>query len=48
MTLQVSAFAGLVGQSSYQSGLWRPMRYLGRWNVENAAEGVPDHSASPR
>lgn len=36
VTLQVSAFAGLLGQSSHQPSLWRPVMYLGRRSIENA------------
>jgi hypothetical protein len=38
VTFQVSAFAGLLGQSPHQSGLWKPMTYL-RWrSIGNAAQ----------
>jgi hypothetical protein len=38
VTIQVSALVGLLGQSCYQPGLWRPMTYLGRRRIEDVAQ----------
>jgi hypothetical protein len=38
VTVQVSGFVGLLEKCSHQSGLWKPMMYLGRRRVEDTAQ----------